>query len=1801
MHSLLRSLLILFVGLLPAVLRADDVVFGPRVYPIAAGGDQTVTEQFTLQSPCDLQSSSVYALTIQNGDATGNRVSSASISINGTEVVAERDFNQQVASVERRLQLAPTNTVSVRVKGGTVSGKISITIRRSIDVRENVFVKTYTAALEPSAFADQFAVSDPAGRFSIVVQSRSSQLKHVSVRLNGAEVISEQELRRVAVIEKPVSLTADNRLEVLTKGEIAGLDVTIAIARHVADTAGPEIAHDPVPIVAVTSPFLLRGVVSDRLSGVATLTVNAETAAFDATGAFERSLPLSAGVNRITVTATDCAGNRSDRQIEVTLQNDPPVLVVTTPITDSFTNDRIIHLSGTADDAQGISNVVANGTPMHVAGRLWSGSITLEPREGVHAITVVATDTTGRSATATTSVVLDTTPPIVAARVEPQSTGNGWITTPAVVVFACSDEASGIADCPATLPFLTNGPNQRVSGTARDRAGNAATGSITANVDTVGPALAVAPLPAAVRSPGLTVSGAATDVTSGIQWVTCNGQPATLAGGTFSCFTALEIGPNLIVVRASDVAGHERVVTQTITYDPQPPSLHLPPPSDGSVTITTAEFDFVGYTDDESGVAAVLVNDQNVPVSNNRFWHRLALNEGDNEITVVATDNLGNATTSTVTLRRVSPLRLAILEPPDLATVRTATVTVHGSITPGTVAVAVNGIHALVSGDAFTANDVPLAQGRTVITATATTAAGSTTVANVHVFRDSVAPRVDIYSPAEGAVVSDATVTVSGMVDDIVVGTVNAEHVGVRVNGVEARVANRSFIARDVPLSVGTNAITVVATDQAGNSTSVQRAVLRDAAASRVRIVSGNFQESVVGSDLSEPLVVALTESTGGPLANQPVTFTIAQNDGTLHAGGARNRTINVLTDSSGRAEVRWTLGMRAGVGNQRVRATSAAGEAEFFAAGRAGVPARLLVDMGTGQFGLVGQRLQRPFTVVVTDDGFNRLPDVPVTFAVVAGGGTIDGSPLQTVRTDSDGRAWVTPTLGPEPGNDNNVVRATVSSLAEAATFVASGRLGGSASATAISGVILDNSNMPIEGVTVRIDELPLQARTDTQGQFIIDGAPAGYVKLLVDGSTAQRPGIWPTLEFAVYTLPGENNTLGMPIYLLPLDVQRGVQVDEVRGAKLTLPELPGFSLTIAPGSALFPNGGRAGTVSATLVHADKVPMVPGFGQQPRFIVTIQPPGVHFDPPAHVTFPNVDGLEPGSITDLYSFDHDLGQFVIIGTGSVSEDGSMVVADPGVGIMKGGWHGGGPPPPVGNSSSVSVRLQAPAVGAVDDIVTVTASGTPAREGVYFDWRVIDDPADPNDDPAVAEFVTQPACPGAEVCVAQLRLLAGGTATVQVSYRSTAVVGTSAPRVVTHAVPAVHAQAVKVQAAALEISAVMFLNSYPITKDRRGGASLLSPVQWVHSSNAPAVQDPVAVKRSMPAGTPGAQPQYLTLKVRFRVKGRVRQAISGVTIRGSGGGFRWVRHGVTIPAGATELDWMVLESEVALPDTTRFYDPLRIDWTYELAGTAVSAGSTANPLYVTLNAPLPGELYYTALHLAVSKDGAVDAVEALANTWTHFANPDGTDDLKTWDDRPLYYYRQGFGFAQCPINPADLLTSSNATAQCGAFAKLMQLTLAANGIDVKTAIAYPLYDTGFLVKHWTPTAMSFPNDPGYKWRFTAFIRNTFITMVAPNASRQFGDLQNEDGLPGQHAPTPSEKYFANHIVVHSTIPGAANYYDPSYGVTYDGEAAFERVALFGLVRAIGPRPTGDLFDYKVRLPFPTVVTVVLQDQ
>src|SRR5258708_27004182 len=69
--------------------------FGPKSYTRATGTPITVSDTFSILNP-----STQYTLHVQNSG-----VSSAVISVNGVQILAPRDFNQKVTSIDRALTL----------------------------------------------------------------------------------------------------------------------------------------------------------------------------------------------------------------------------------------------------------------------------------------------------------------------------------------------------------------------------------------------------------------------------------------------------------------------------------------------------------------------------------------------------------------------------------------------------------------------------------------------------------------------------------------------------------------------------------------------------------------------------------------------------------------------------------------------------------------------------------------------------------------------------------------------------------------------------------------------------------------------------------------------------------------------------------------------------------------------------------------------------------------------------------------------------------------------------------------------------------------------------------------------------------------------------------------------------------------------------------------------------------------------------------------------------------------------------------------------------------------------------------------------------------------------------------------------------------------------------------------------------------------------------------------------------------------------------------------------------------------
>ncbi len=104
-------------------------IYGPRRFDRVSGPPATVTDQFALPS----DAVPPFTILVQNGDSNGsNRVSSATITLNGTEVFTQRDFNQNTATLTKQVSLIASNTIAVRLSSAPGSFlTITITSARS--------------------------------------------------------------------------------------------------------------------------------------------------------------------------------------------------------------------------------------------------------------------------------------------------------------------------------------------------------------------------------------------------------------------------------------------------------------------------------------------------------------------------------------------------------------------------------------------------------------------------------------------------------------------------------------------------------------------------------------------------------------------------------------------------------------------------------------------------------------------------------------------------------------------------------------------------------------------------------------------------------------------------------------------------------------------------------------------------------------------------------------------------------------------------------------------------------------------------------------------------------------------------------------------------------------------------------------------------------------------------------------------------------------------------------------------------------------------------------------------------------------------------------------------------------------------------------------------------------------------------------------------------------------------------------------------------------------------------------------
>ncbi len=246
--------------------------------------------------------------------------------------------------------------------------------------------------------------------------------------------------------------------------------------------------------------------------------------------------------------------------------------------------------------------------------------------------------------------------------------------------------------------------------------------------------------------------------------------------------------------------------------------------------------------------------------------------------------------------------------------------------------------------------------------------------------------------------------------------------------------------------------------------------------AARIAFVTDSVPSAVVGTAITPPPAVLVSDLFGNAVTG-------AQVDWTVLTGGGIVAPAAVNTNAGGIASVTsWTLGTTVGVQSLRASVSGVGTPKTFLATALPGVAATIIKVAGDAQSSPVGTAFTTAPRVRVTDAFGNGVPGVTVTFAPQAGTSTMTGT---SVQTDGTGAAQVgswTPTAA-------GAVSATASTLgASTVTFTGTGTSAGTPRLVVESGALqyaragatqltvpvvvraLDGGGNPVAGVSIAL-----------------------------------------------------------------------------------------------------------------------------------------------------------------------------------------------------------------------------------------------------------------------------------------------------------------------------------------------------------------------------------------------------------------------------------------------------------------------------------------------------------------------------------------------------------------------------------------------------------------------------------------------------------------------------------------------------------------------------------------------------------
>ncbi|HHV9465758.1 TPA: BapA-related adhesin SiiEA [Escherichia coli] len=564
------------------------VTFGGKTYTATVAGDGSWT---TSVPAADLAA-------LRDGDAT---VQASVSNINGNTASATHAYSVDATAPTFAINTIATDDILNAAEAGnplTISGSSTAEAGQTVTVTLNGV--TYTGTVQADG---SWSVSVPTADLSNLTASQYTVSASVSDKAGNPATATH-------------GLAVDLTVPVLTINTVSGDDIINAAE------------HGQALVISGSST-------GGEAGDVITVTLNSKTytTTLDASGNWSVGVPASVisgladGTVTISATITDSAGNSSTQTHNVQVNTAAVSLSVSTISGDNIINaaeaGSALTLSGTGTNfaAGTVVTVLLNGKGYSATiqnNGSWSVNVPAADVAALadgtsYTVSASAQDSAGNSATASRSVAVDLTAPVIsintvstddrlnAAEQQQPLTLNGSTSAEVgqtvTVTFGGKTYTATVAangtwalNVPAAdLAALGQGA-QTITASVNDRAGNPGQTTHALTVDTVAPTVTIATVAGddiinnAEQLAGQTISGTTTAEVGQTVTVTFNGQSWTAtvgSGGSWSVFipaqqfAGLSDGSYTISATVSDQAGNPGSASRGVTLNGDVPSVTI--------------------------------------------------------------------------------------------------------------------------------------------------------------------------------------------------------------------------------------------------------------------------------------------------------------------------------------------------------------------------------------------------------------------------------------------------------------------------------------------------------------------------------------------------------------------------------------------------------------------------------------------------------------------------------------------------------------------------------------------------------------------------------------------------------------------------------------------------------------------------------------------------------------------------------------------------------------------------------------------------------------------------------------------------------------------------------------------------------------------------------------------------------------------------------------------------------------------------------------------------------------------------